>query len=69
MTWLFNNTRRSTLSAVLLHWMVNLTGEFFELSLRAELFSVLLWFAAALIIVLIWRAVKIQENTKSTGPG
>lgn len=69
MTWLFNNTRRSTLSAVLLHWMVNLTGEFFELSLRAELFSVLLWFAAALMIVLIWRAGKIQENTKSTGPG
>ena len=31
MTWVYNNTRRSTLAAVLLHFMMNFTGEFLRL--------------------------------------
>lgn len=30
MTWIFNNTRRSTLSAVLYHFMLNFTGQFMD---------------------------------------
>lgn len=50
MTWIFNNTGKSTLSAVLFHFMVNLTGELFALSPRAEIFyTVLLYIAAATV--------------------
>ena len=31
MTWVYNNTERSTLAAVLLHFMMNFTGEFLRL--------------------------------------
>jgi len=60
MTWIFNNTRRSTLSAVLLHWLVNMTGEFMELSPQGELFNTLLWILAAVLVAVIWRADKMD---------
>jgi membrane protease YdiL (CAAX protease family) len=53
-TWIYNNTGRSTLSAILLHFMGNFTGELFELSARAEIYSFLLAIAAAIIVVLSW---------------
>lgn len=53
-TWIYNNTGRSTLSAILLHFMGNFTGELFELSARAEIYSFLLAIAAAIIVVLAW---------------
>lgn len=53
-TWIYNNNRRSTLSAILLHYMINLTGEFFELSSRAEVVLVGLWMVVAIIVVLVW---------------
>jgi membrane protease YdiL (CAAX protease family) len=43
MTWIYYNTSRSTLSAVLFHFMVNLTGELFDLSYRSDLILVVLW--------------------------
>ena len=54
MTWIYNHTRRSTLSAVLFHFMVNFVGELFELTERAELCYVLLWIGAAVAIVIIY---------------
>ncbi len=53
-TWIFNNNRRSTLSAVLFHFMINFTGELFVLSQRAEIFLVLLWMLSSLLILIIW---------------
>jgi membrane protease YdiL (CAAX protease family) len=55
MTWIYNNTERSTLSAVLFHTMINLTGQVFELTRRAELYQGLLWITAAVAISAIWR--------------
>jgi membrane protease YdiL (CAAX protease family) len=54
MTWIFNNNRRSTLSVVLFHFMINFTGELFALSQRAEIILVLLWILSALLTVIIW---------------
>jgi membrane protease YdiL (CAAX protease family) len=54
MTWIYNNTRCSTLSAILFHFMINFTGELLTLSQRAELFQLLLWFAAAILVTAIW---------------
>jgi len=55
MTWIFNRTWRSTLSAVLFHYAVNLGGEALSLSLRAEVFLAVLWAAAALGVLLFGR--------------
>jgi membrane protease YdiL (CAAX protease family) len=62
MTWIYNNNRRSTLSAILLHFMVNFTGELFELSSRAEVALIGLWLAATIIIVLIWGAKTLTRQ-------
>ncbi len=53
-SWVFNNTRRSTLAAMLFHFMVNFTGELVALTPRAELCSILLWTVAAIVVTVIW---------------
>ena len=53
-TWIYNNTNRSTLAVILFHSMVNFTGELLTLSERADTFSILLWFVAAIGITVIW---------------
>jgi membrane protease YdiL (CAAX protease family) len=55
-TWIYNNTQRSTLAVILFHSMVNFTGELLTLSERADNYSILLWFAAAIGIIAIWNA-------------
>jgi uncharacterized protein len=48
-TWIFNNTRASTLSAVLFHFAGNAGGELVDLSLRAETIS----FGISLVVIVI----------------
>lgn len=55
-TWIYNNTGRSTLAAILFHFMQNFTGELFELSIRADVLQCGVWIAAAVIIVSVWGA-------------
>ncbi len=55
-SWIYNNTGRSTLAVILFHSMVNFTGELIALSERADTYSILLWFVAAICITLIWGA-------------
>lgn len=52
MTWIFNNTSYSTLSAVLYHAMWNFSGELFETSVVSDVFNsvVLLVVAAAVVL-------------------
>jgi membrane protease YdiL (CAAX protease family) len=54
MTWIYNNNRRSTLSAILVHFMVNLVGELFGLTLRAEAIYILLWIIVAIGVTVSW---------------
>ena len=60
-TWLFNNTKRSTLAAILFHAMVNFTGELILLSSRADHIYNLLWFVAAFAIAAIWGKTLIKK--------
>lgn len=55
-TWIFNNTRRSTLATILFHSMINFTGELILLSKNADTIYNLLWFAVAIAITVIWGA-------------
>jgi uncharacterized protein len=50
-TWIYNNANRSTLAAILFHFMTNLTGELFGLTPRAEIFLLLLWVLLAAAVV------------------
>jgi membrane protease YdiL (CAAX protease family) len=54
MTWIYNHTQRSTLSAILFHFMINFTGELFTLSPRAEILQFNVWGLVAITIALLW---------------
>jgi membrane protease YdiL (CAAX protease family) len=54
MTWIYNHTRCSTLSAVLFHFSVNAVGELVALTERAEICQLLLWIAVAVAVVATW---------------
>jgi membrane protease YdiL (CAAX protease family) len=58
MTWIYNNTWRSTLSAVLFHFTVNFVGELFQLASQAEVFYIVLWYVAAGLVAVLWQARK-----------
>jgi len=55
-TWVYNNTNRSILGAMLLHFMVNFTGQLWAFTPRAELFSILLWGAIAVALPVLYGA-------------
>lgn len=50
MTFIYNNTSRSTLSAILFHFMINFVGELIELSWDAKMYQFLVWLGIVLII-------------------
>lgn len=62
MTWIYNNTGRSTLAAILFHFMANFTGEFLELPEPLRQYQTLWSIALAVAIVLIW-----ESNTMTHG--
>jgi uncharacterized protein len=55
-TWIFNNTRRSTLATILFHFTVVFTYEFLNATLRTQLYSTLLWILAAILVTSVWGA-------------
>jgi membrane protease YdiL (CAAX protease family) len=61
-TWIFNNTRRSTLAVILFHSMVNFTGELIAITERADTYSILLWFVAAIVVTVIWGAETLTRH-------
>jgi hypothetical protein len=73
-TWIFNNTGRSTLSAILFHFSGNAFGEAFALSDDAELYSLFVTMAAVALVVLIWKPATLTRQDpspagESSGPG
>lgn len=50
-TWIFNNTSRSTLGAILFHFMTNLTAELANRTDGTNLYSTALWSLAAVAVV------------------
>ncbi len=53
-TWIFNNTRRSTLGAILFHFVANISYELANVTARTNLYSTLLSLAAAAAVVAFW---------------
>lgn len=54
MTWIYNNTQESILSAILFHFVVNFCGELVALTPRAGTLQTVVWVGAAITVVLIW---------------
>lgn len=55
-TWIFNNTRRSTLAAILFHFMSNVTYELANATAGTNVYATLLWIIAAIAVVALWGA-------------
>jgi membrane protease YdiL (CAAX protease family) len=53
-TWVYNNTRRSTLAIVLLHFTVVLAADFLNVSAGTNILSTGLWIALAVIVCGVW---------------
>jgi hypothetical protein len=53
-TWIYNNTNRSTLSAILFHFVGNSFGELFALSAQAEVYNFALGILAAVAVIVVW---------------
>lgn len=64
MTWVYNNNRRSTLSAILFHFSVNFVGELFELTARAELFYIIFWILTAITVTIFWGPQNLVRNAQ-----
>jgi membrane protease YdiL (CAAX protease family) len=63
-TWIYNNNRRSTLSAALFHFSVNFTGNIFEVSSNIELQRIILLFLIALAVVAFYGAKDLSRNSR-----
>jgi membrane protease YdiL (CAAX protease family) len=63
-TLIFNNTRRSILSAILFHFMINFTGDMFALSEQGELIYTILWAVAAVLVIVTWGAKSFTRSGK-----
>lgn len=61
-TWIYNNTDRSTTSAILFHFMVNFVGELFELTEAAEIYQFILWITIVIFVVTIWGPKKLRRG-------
>jgi membrane protease YdiL (CAAX protease family) len=63
-TWVYNNTQRSILAAILFHFSGNAFGELFALSDRAERLAFFVALVAVLCVVIIWgpRTMTIDKN-------
>jgi membrane protease YdiL (CAAX protease family) len=62
MTWIYNNTGRSTLTAILFHFMVNFIGELFVLSARTDFFQIIVWALATLIVMFVWKSKTLTRT-------
>jgi hypothetical protein len=53
-TWIYNHTARSTLAAILFHFVVNAFGELFALTAQAEVYNFVLGILAVAAVVVLW---------------
>ncbi len=53
-TWIYNNTNRSTLAAILFHFMVNFTGELMPLTGQSRIFGTMLVTGVSVVVIIIW---------------
>ena len=68
-TWIYNNTHRSTLSAILFHFMINFSGELLPLTEQARIIGLILVTLASITVIAIGKNthwLKVRNGTFST---
>ncbi|MHA1833521.1 MAG: methyltransferase domain-containing protein [Candidatus Baldrarchaeia archaeon] len=63
-TWIYNNTNRSTLSAILFHFMCNLSGNFIPLTEQSRLYSLILIIILSMVVTLIFGPETLTYNRR-----
>ena len=63
-TWIYNNTNRSTLSAILFHFMINLTAELLPLTEQGRIYSTVLVTLLLLMVIVIWGPTTLTHQSK-----
>ena len=65
--WVYNNNQRSTLSAILFHFVINFSGEFFSPTLEARFYQFVLITLMASIVVAIWgpKTLTFRESERA----
>jgi membrane protease YdiL (CAAX protease family) len=66
-TWIYNNTSRSTLSAILFHFVGNAFGEMFALSEHAEVYNFVIGVLAVIAVTAIWGPKTLIRGNKAAG--
>lgn len=61
-TWVYNNTRRSVLAVVVLHFMQNFTGEFLGIAEEARPIRLVLEVGLALALIAWWRSATLRRD-------
>ena len=61
-TWIFNNTRRSTLAAILFHFLSNITAELTNATTGTNFYATPLWIIAAVVVVTLWGATTLTRH-------
>ncbi|MDS0477689.1 CPBP family intramembrane glutamic endopeptidase [Natrinema sp. 1APR25-10V2] len=61
-TWLYNNSNRSVLAAILFHFVGNATGQLLELSPAAETYQTAATVALVVAVVLWWGPVTLRRG-------
>ena len=68
MTWIYNNTQRSTLSAILFHFMMNFTGEFLRLPGSFKNYQFVWLVIIAITVVIAWGPATLTRQHKEPSP-
>jgi membrane protease YdiL (CAAX protease family) len=68
MTWIFNNTYRSTLAIILFHFMVVFTDDFLNATVGTNIYSTLLWILAAVIVIVVWGPNRLTRKAQEKVP-
>ncbi|WP_457593965.1 CPBP family glutamic-type intramembrane protease, partial [Hydrogenimonas sp.] len=61
-TWIYNNTNRSTLSAILFHFMCNFSGNLIPLTEQGRLYSLILIIILSMVVVFTFGPKTLTQN-------
>ncbi|GAB3670506.1 CPBP family intramembrane glutamic endopeptidase [Halopiger thermotolerans] len=67
-TWLYNNTDRSVLAAILFHFVGNATGQLLELSPAADRYQTIVTVGLVIVVLLRWGPVDLRRGDDRPRP-
>ena len=69
MTWIYNNTQRSTLAAILFHFMMNFTLEFLRLPGDIKTYQFVWLTIIAIVVTLVYGPATLKGKVRRRSVG